>query len=108
MTDKAKTTVPPLGPEDWTTQYDDTHTFPFVEDEDGNITGYGHQDLDAFAAAINEYDAVCGDVHPEAELWTGDEIAHHWVTVDEDGERLHPCSADTPGAVPVTGLWGQR
>ena len=94
---------------EWTTQWDDETTFPFVEDENANITGYGHQDPDTFAAEVNRYDAMCtGEAVAEDDLWTGDHISHAWVTVDPDGEHLHVCTADTPGAIPVTSLWGQR
>lgn len=96
-----------IKPEDFTMYWDDQHTFPFIEDEDANITGYGHQDKAELAAAINRYDELCngGPLRPE-ERWTADDIGHYWVT--QRGERLHKCSADTPEAFPVTGLWGQR
>ena len=94
---------------DLTMQYDPEHVFPFVEDENGNITGSGHQDLAQFAAAVNEYDTLCNDgPFPPDEQWDADHIYHLWVTVDADGECVHPCDEDTPGAIPVTALWGQR
>ena len=95
-------------PSEWTTQHDDEYAFPFVEDENGNVTGYGHQDRAAFAAAINEYDAVCGLDVPEDERWTDEHIGHTWVTFDADRETLHPSQEGAPGAIPVTTLWGQR
>lgn len=84
-------------------------TFPFVEDENANITGYGHQDKAAFAAAVNAYDADCnGGPIPEDDQWTADSIAHVWALPDADGERLHPVAEGTPGAIAVTALWGAR
>lgn len=95
--------------EQFSMQYDADNWFPFVEDENCNITGYGHQDKAEFAAAINRYDEVCsGESYPEDEQWDEGSIGHGWVTVDADGERLHPCPKDTEGAIPVTSMWGQR
>ena len=89
----------------WT---DDTW-YPFVEDEDANITGYGHQDKAAFAAAVNAYDADCnGGPIPDADQWTPDQFEHKWVTPDESGERLKAVPEGTPGAIPVTTLWMHR
>lgn len=105
-----------LTPDDWTTRVsEDGAAYPFVEDENCNITGAGHQDLAEFAEAINRYDAECNghtiEQHREeyaGELWDEDWIGHDWVTIDEDGERLHRCPADAPGAIAVTTLWDQR
>lgn len=112
---------------DWfTTQWDDSTTFPFVEDENCNITGYGHQDKAMFAAEVNRYDEVCnGEPWPEGDEWTADYIGHRWAVMDPDGDRFWvnvPASdervehllppgivtAATPGAFPITTLWGQR
>lgn len=80
-------------------------SFPFVEDENGNITGDGHQDRAAFADAINRYE----ELHPTgAEPVESDDIAHQWVLVDEGGERLTVCGRYAKGAVAVTTLWGRR
>ena len=50
-----------LTPEDFRVKYDDTHTFEFFEDEDGNgVYGYGHVDEQAFATAVNYYDNQIG------------------------------------------------
>lgn len=90
-------------------QYDAEHKFPFTEDENCNITGYGHQDPVEFAAAINRYDEVCnGEPFPEDEQWDEGYVGHYWVTIAEDGEHLLRCTPDEAGAIPVTGLWGQR
>ena len=96
--------------EAFSTQYDDEHLFPFVEDENCNITGYGHQDKAEFAAAINRYDEVCnGEPYPEDEQFDASFIGHAWVTIDpSDDERLHVCTAGAEGAIPVTTMWGVR
>lgn len=103
-------TFDPEDPAGFITEYDAEHTFPFVEDENCNITGHGHQDKAEFATAINQYDEVCnGEPYPEDEHWTADDIGHAWVTLDPDNdERLRPCPEGTEGAIPVTTLWGQR
>lgn len=80
--------------------------FPFCEDEDANLTGYGHQDRATFAAEVMRFDIEVGGFDA-AELpdWT-DDIAHRWVTID--GEMLTICPEGTPGAISVTTLWGAR
>jgi hypothetical protein len=84
-------------------------TYPFMEDENANITGYGHQDKAAFASAVNAYDEDCnGGPIPEEDQWSADSIAHQWVLPDADDERLHPVVEGTPDAIAVTTLWGQR
>ena len=94
----------------WTSYWDTDHTFPFYEDENADITGYGHQDKDEFAAAVNEYDRLCneGCAFPDDEQWDADDIGHGWAVVDFEREVLTLCDAATPGAVPITTLWGQR
>lgn len=99
-------------PADWTIDVAG-ETFPFVEDENGNITALGHQDPATFAAQINHFDDVCGLDLTDDDRWTEDHIIHAWVTLDEtDDETLHPVdaslAASTPDAFAVTGLWGQR
>lgn len=95
---------------DWaaalTTEYGDgVPTFPFVEDENANITGFGHQDRIAFAAEVNRYDEVTAG---EESDWTGEDINHAWVFPEPDGERLRVVTSTTVGAIPVTTLWGAR
>lgn len=93
---------------DWTMQMEvGGEVYPFVADEDGNITGFSHQDRAEFAAAINRYEAVeCGN---DDDLWTADDIGHDWMAPDEDSdEYFHVCTPDAPGAIPVTTLWGKR
>lgn len=92
---------------DWT---EGVPKFPFVEDENANITGYGHQDKATFAAELNRYDAVTsGDELPEDEIgWTADDIAHNWVVPNDDNETLRVVTSTTVCAIPVTTLWGAR
>lgn len=97
-------------PQLWTMQFTkDGETFPFVEDENANITGLGHQDKIAFAEAINRFDDECTPGQfSEDERWKADDIAHQWAVLDADGERLHQASEGTDGAVAITTLWGAR
>lgn len=97
-------------PSEWTMQMSEGgETYPFVEDENANITGLGHQDPAQFVAAVNRYETECnGEPFPEHEQWDEGYIGHTWVTLDPDGERLHPCTRDQPEAIAVTTLWGQR
>jgi hypothetical protein len=99
-----------------THRYDAVHWFPFVEDENANITGPGHQDKAAFARMVDQFDEVAsGEARPEDERWTADQITHRWVVppevTAEDPEGLYTVAGvtqDTPGAIPVTTLWGVR
>lgn len=104
-------------PIDWATELTFTEgdqTYPFVEDENANITGHGHQDLAEFAAAINRWDDQCGADVAEDDRWTEDHIAHRWAAPSQEFEAVNGewfltgCPADTPGAIAVTTLWGQR
>jgi hypothetical protein len=101
-----------FNPVDWVTSYDRKHWFPFVEDEDGNITGPGHMDKVAFVLLINQYDEVSagGPISVE-DMTSADAITHEWVVPREIGGgeyRLQRVTEDTPGAVAVTALWGWR
>lgn len=83
--------------------------FPFTEDENGNITGYGHQDKATFAAEVNRYDeAANGYPLDEDDQWTADHVYHDWVLLNEDDETLRAVTSTTAGAIPVTTLWGLR
>lgn len=107
---------PPVRPaEPMETHWTGGLVFPFVEDENCNITGAGHQDKEAFAAAVNRFDEACtGEPKGEDDLVLADHISHEWVVVDDDGERMwsaingSPVTEHTEGAQPVTALWGQR
>lgn len=94
-----------------TMQYDETHSYPFTEDEHGNITGYGHQDRATFAEAVNEYDRLT-DTFNEPEIYnlTEEDVFHLWAVLDEsDGDPFYrQATEDTPGAIPVTAIWGVR
>jgi hypothetical protein len=89
-------------------------TYPFTEGESAEITGYGHQDKAEFAAGINLYDERMSGEPGE---WTADDIEHRWaVRVSEElcstsiphPEGREPVTATTPGAFPITTLWGAR
>ena len=103
-----------LDPADWSMQYDADHWFPFVEDENANITGLGHQDPSEFVAAVNAYDQLCDPDLTDDDLWDADYISHQWAVLSEDGERLYtrrgylPVTEHTEGAIAITTLWGQR
>lgn len=113
-------TVPSLGDivEDLTLAYDAEHWFPFVENEDADITGPGHQDEAAFAAAVNAYDIFTDPTIVASAAWrpwhAGD-ISHTWVVVEgwdsaqpENEWRMHAVPEGTEGALPVTTLWNRR
>lgn len=90
-------------------QYDEANWFPFVEDENANITGFGHQDRAKFAGDVNRYDEICmGEPYPEHERWTAEAITHDWVVISDDGEFFRKCGRSHVRALPVTCLWGQR
>lgn len=91
-------------PDDLTFWYDETHWFPFIEDEDCNITGPGHQDKEVFAAAVRSYDRLCGVEDGGAD--TASDVTHQWVI--PRGERLIPCTEASPESIPVTTIWGAR
>lgn len=101
-------------------------TWPFFEDEDCNITGYGHQDKATFAAAVNEYDREVGGVDPSDAVLDHRDVSYGYAVlktpseVEEDywtftwgypvqgQSRPEPYTADHPGAVPITTIWGVR
>lgn len=97
---------------DWTMQMvEDGEVYPFVEDENANITGLGHQDKAAFAAALNRYDEWCNgaDWVDESDLWTAEHIAHQWVAEVPDEDSLFVVVPEgTPDAVAITTLWHWR
>ena len=93
------------------TRWDDSLTFPFVEDQNANITGYGHTNKAEFAAAVDRYDEVCnGEPSAESDQWTADAIGHKWALLLPDDEYFTTRGIDesTPGAFPITTLWNQR
>ncbi len=85
--------------------------FPFVEDENFNITGLGHQDPEAFADAVNRYDTAlnAGVPLPPDSQWGPEHIQHRWAVLEDVGDILiHDVPEGTEGAVPITTLWGER
>lgn len=96
-------------PADLTTRLEEL-TFPFTEDEDANLTGYGHQDKAEFADHVNRYDAALAGVDEvvEDDRFEADHITHLWVTHNDLTEAFTIATPDTPGAIPVTTLWGAR
>ena len=87
---------------------DNAHWLPFIEHESADITGPGWQDPEVFAAMVNAYDRKCGW---ESET-TANDVTHKYVVVagkvEDESLRLYPVPEGTPGAVPVTTIWGQR
>lgn len=90
--------------------FDKTLWLPFIESDDGDITGPGHQNKEAFASTVTEWDKMCWN-DPDMNPWDSQIVSHHWVIVtsDEHGEiDYNLCDPDTEGAVPVTTMWGIR
>lgn len=97
--------------------------WPFYEDENANVTGYGHVDPVEFVDAVFTYDVhMAGS---DAERHEPYEVSHKWAVLDmtdEDPENWtmrwgypvpgqshpEPYTAETPGAVPITTIWGAR
>ena len=110
---------------EWFTFTEDGVTYPFVEDENANVHGYGHQDKAEFARAVNDYDVAVGGVDSTDACWDAGDIPYRWGVMDLDGERFWvnvpatdqrvehllvpgPVGENTPGAFPITCLWNQR
>ncbi|MBF4194570.1 hypothetical protein [Mycolicibacterium phlei] len=95
--------------EDFKTVWDENTTFPFFEDEYASgVYGFGHQDKEAFAASVNEYDQLCGcDVAPE-DKYTAADVIHAWAVLldprNSDGMRFSWRGVDsmTLGSWPLT------
>ena len=95
---------------EFTMWYDDTLWLPFVEDEDCNITGPGHQDKSIFADLVNNYDAHASG-EPVDTPWTAKDISHGYgVLFENEYNELYFLRAkkDDEGAIPITTLWGAR
>lgn len=89
--------------------------FSFYEDENANITGWGHQDPEAFVEEVLRYDRLATGDDLAVERHDPIEVVHRWAqlrgihpVIAEDTDRLEPCRAEDPGAVPITTLWGVR
>lgn len=106
--------MPPLTADDFEVKYDADHTYPFYEDEEGDVYGYGHPDKVGAAAwvkAYYDYIDPAGDkddhhVDPAdvRHLWAvrlpddGDGFRFHFVRLDGSGRLI---GADEPGAFPI-------
>lgn len=87
----------------WSTE---TMWLPFVEDEDGNITGPGHQNRLTFALQVNEYYYRVS--FPDYGTITYDDVSHTYGQVydNESGEFwVKPAEPHDPGAVAITTVW---
>lgn len=91
--------------ESMTSWWDDTTWLPFVEAENGNITGPGHQDKNVFAATVTVWDRQCGSTDA---TWAAVDVGHLWVTTNDGWETWRVAPRDTENAVPVTCIWGKR
>lgn len=106
---RAHRATPPPG---WTTEVDDEAEFPFVEDEHGFITGYGHQHKVEFAGHVNRFLKASGIDTPEDDECLPSHVSWLLVVQDENNDetlRDHvngkPVTWSTPGAFPVTAVW---
>lgn len=97
-----------LGYEDFTVYMDETHTYPFFEDEDAHgVYGHGHVGPAAFASAVNQYDEHMNDGPKTVdETYYPSDVRHSYVQGyrTPDGEVTIRHFTDTPfdGATPVT------
>ena len=94
---------------DFEMRFDDAHTFPFFEDENGNgLWGFGHQDKAEFVRLVNEYDALCNG-EPLIDTYDADDPQHVFylaytemgATADEWRVRIVPEGTENsyPGTV---------
>lgn len=105
-----------FNPADWTMAYDREHWFPFTEDEHCNITGPGHQDKEAFARLVTQYDEVAtGKPLAEDNRTSAADVSHEWAVPsggeywrDGDEYLLQRSEEGADGAVAVTTIWGHR
>lgn len=89
--------------------WDEDHWYPFVDDENANITGPGHQDRARFAEMVNDFDRYAGGLDEGEAALTASDVAHLWVQVDPvSDERLLGAHEGEPGAFAVTAIWGVR
>lgn len=91
--------------------WDTTLWLPFVESENCDITGPGHQDPKAFARAVTHYDRTAS-ADPKATKTDPADVKHRWILAkhlgDPDQWWAQAVPANTPGAIPVTTIWGVR
>jgi len=96
--------------------YDKAVFFPFVENENGDITGPGHQDRKLFALHIMEYDRLNGGDDWEEEVsndpgFIEDIVEHSWAVpqwLNADEFTLLLADEQTENAIPITHMWGYR
>lgn len=97
--------------EHMTMWWDTTLWIPFVESENCDITGPGHQDPKAFARAVTHYDRTAS-ADQRIEKTDPADVTHRWILAkhlgDPDEWWAQPVTSDTPGAIPVTTIWGVR
>ena len=104
--------IDPPEEEYFITEYDDTQSFPFFEDDRCNITAFGHWDKKKLAEYINFYDEyTTGDEFDSH--WKARDISHKWAVrfVTENGDVgiwAHEIGPDTPKSFKISTLWGQR
>lgn len=95
----------------WLTLWWDERTwYPFTESESADITGPGHQDPAVFVAAVCAYDKACGGPGDDPNQHHVNDVGHRWALFegDPDEPSLRLVPEGTPGAVPVTTIWGIR
>lgn len=98
---------------EFTMWFTETMWLPFVEDENCNITGPGHQNKEAFIQMVNDYDReAAGDLdRAEQEILTSEVVSHAYGMLfeNESGDLwCKPTASHDPGAVPITTVWGVR
>lgn len=98
-----------LAPEDFEWQYDDQRTFPFFEDQDARIFGYGHPNKSKAAAQVKDFYEYC-DPTGGPYLVGPEDVKHLWaIAYEEDDDLLFqmshynggPVSSSDPGAFPI-------
>lgn len=93
-------------PKDFVTVWDDENTFPFIEDENAVIYGYGHHDKAKFVEVVKRYDMVVGGCDPEDCGCSEAEIQHLYAAPDrtypEERFTWKDVTPETPGAFPLT------
>lgn len=109
-------TPAPATAADFEMRYDEHKTFPFFEDEDARIFGYGHPDKTEAARWVADYyQYIAGE---DVEVSASD-VTHQWavrVEDDQDAEmrfiygrpapwpsptKSVPIGPDEPGAFPI-------
>lgn len=93
----------------WITE---TEAVAFAESEDGDITAAGHVDPKILRRQVERYwEITGGDLPFGDERLSLEAIAHRWAIVHWTAEYKDEWRADlvpegTPGALPITTIWG--